>query len=509
MFEQGYHSWDGDRTRVCQCDFNYFGADCGQRRCPTGDDPNTHAYTFGHTTGKVGMTQKVTYQIYYPIAGPYYSSTAASAVPPYVPDGTSNNDMPALASQVHKLFEEHSTTVTDNSGVLSDTQADEHILLKFVDDYGAEYTAAAIGQVFSNSASNATPLQDAVEKALEGLPNQKVKDVTTAVITPFHRTWAATCPQLGPCDVPKVEFTVRFNPDIQTGNLVGKQNLLLCPPLASCNKPGCQPRIAAPYAIRYVGLQMDAGAVITTAGGEDMKFSNYNANLYNAFSAGFSMKLHPDSDPQLPAGGEPNNLGVPLATPVYRFDGRLEVVLVDHPDQAADDTALVYYKVGKMQSGLDTADGTFSGSDYINDDVRFKPSDLMHFKQSPGYSNGTLPGYELLGRLPVSGFDKVSIPGAPGVWVSFESANPIATAAVQLGGSASDADGRMMVYEMVWKLPSCDVAEYAGASDWQAVSKYVENIECSGRGQCDYAAGECECYAGYTGQSCSVRTTLA
>lgn len=35
-------TWDGERLRGCYCDEAYTGADCSERTCPFGDDPNTH-----------------------------------------------------------------------------------------------------------------------------------------------------------------------------------------------------------------------------------------------------------------------------------------------------------------------------------------------------------------------------------------------------------------------------------------------------------------------------------
>jgi len=36
------YTWDGDRMRGCACDEFWTGADCSERTCPYGDDPNTH-----------------------------------------------------------------------------------------------------------------------------------------------------------------------------------------------------------------------------------------------------------------------------------------------------------------------------------------------------------------------------------------------------------------------------------------------------------------------------------
>ena len=36
------YTWDAVKLRGCFCDEEWQGADCSERVCPYGDDPNTH-----------------------------------------------------------------------------------------------------------------------------------------------------------------------------------------------------------------------------------------------------------------------------------------------------------------------------------------------------------------------------------------------------------------------------------------------------------------------------------
>ena len=36
------YTWDAVKLRGCFCDEDWQGADCSERVCPYGDDPNTH-----------------------------------------------------------------------------------------------------------------------------------------------------------------------------------------------------------------------------------------------------------------------------------------------------------------------------------------------------------------------------------------------------------------------------------------------------------------------------------
>jgi hypothetical protein len=60
--------------------------------------------------------------------------------------------------------------------------------------------------------------------------------------------------------------------------------------------------------------------------------------------------------------------------------------------------------------------------------------------------------------------------------------------------------GSRVSYPLAWRLPKCSV-EVVSAAD-----KDLEKAECSNRGLCDREAGECRCFTGYAGYSCSQQT---
>lgn len=55
-------------------------------------------------------------------------------------------------------------------------------------------------------------------------------------------------------------------------------------------------------------------------------------------------------------------------------------------------------------------------------------------------------------------------------------------------------------YTFAWRLPTCSVVVKTAAA------KDLEKAECSNRGLCNRETGECECFTGYAGYSCSQQT---
>ena len=55
-------------------------------------------------------------------------------------------------------------------------------------------------------------------------------------------------------------------------------------------------------------------------------------------------------------------------------------------------------------------------------------------------------------------------------------------------------------YTFGWRLPTCSVSAVQEAAVQQ------EKAECSNRGLCNRQNGECECFAGYAGYTCSQQT---
>lgn len=57
-------------------------------------------------------------------------------------------------------------------------------------------------------------------------------------------------------------------------------------------------------------------------------------------------------------------------------------------------------------------------------------------------------------------------------------------------------------HEIKWSLPTCTITQV------QSASAELELSECSRRGICDRAIGQCKCFPGYSGGSCGMQTVV-
>jgi hypothetical protein len=84
----------------------------------------------------------------------------------------------------------------------------------------------------------------------------------------------------------------------------------------------------------------------------------------------------------------------------------------------------------------------------------------------------------------------------------FDGCQPRFTGIGKMNNKASDTDNRKCVVRGY--IESIDI----GGDSTVVNSGTAENAECSNRGICNTDDGVCECFEGYTGESCSIQTIL-
>lgn len=371
------------------------------------------------------------------------------------------------------------------------------IALRYQDAWGAPYTTHAVKGVLS--ANTAYTARDALEIALETLPDQKVLNVQ--VQTAMTKSTDAF--NGGIDNILQRRWLVTFVADGTNSNNVGLQNTLICPSAYTCTTPGCQPMVTMPFLYRYAGTTTDTplGATVAvgaTAGAYHIDFATGSANSDVNAAAGNFLRLNAASQPQLPPG-VPIDTTATAASP-KRYDMRILVAVVDPLDGVDSPVDVFYTRVIVGHSNITST----------NERVGATASGVW---TSANSFTSTLDGFTFNGPVPLKAdgtavADKVPVPGAPGVYLSFNAA---------LGRNVVRTDGYGRWYEILVKLPNCAVTPVTqpnqvkafGASTYVTpVDLNVENIECSGRGTCDNTAGLCKCYTGYYGVACQSQTVL-
>lgn len=457
--------------------------------CPTGDDPLTlcatshrnHVHEIKFTLGSK-MKHKFLYN---------YANNPADL-----------DDQPAAYDQFSEemdLFGSSRTAYVAGPtyGFTSARAETWQMRVAYTDAFGAKYIAHGVDGIMQDS--NTKTSRDSLETALETLPGNKVKDVliTTRLDTSINAY------------VFTRRFLVTFVADTVNSINVGLQRPLSVDSGFTCTEAGCSPMIRMPFLYRYaavadadtalnVGVSAAAtNGEITTATAGKFVFRTADMNADDHFTQGRLLRLHPDSQPQMPTG-------IAVDTSVSssllnRYDMRILVAVLDPTGDASDTAVDVYYTRVIIGHDNINSDSERVGFASPNNGVWGKDSGGVNYKTFTTTTNG----FTFQGKIP-SNPSKVAIAGAPGVYISFPSRNIVKT----------DSYGRW--YEILIKLPHASVTpvmrpnqlqDFAGANI-APVDENVENMECSGRGTCDRSLGTCMCYKGYTGNSCHMQSAI-
>jgi hypothetical protein len=370
--------------------------------------------------------------------------------------------------------------------------------MRYYTPYGDEYTTHAIRDVFGTSNDNA---RARMEIALESLPNQVVTDVIVKSDT--------TSPWPPVADIYARRYEVTFQPDEVNSVNMGMMNTMKCENAYTCTEPGCQPMVKMPFLYRYAyttsAVSASSGTFAFAATGviTYVTVANNPATLTNAYSF---VRLHADSQPQLPAGVEADTGFAATQTGRRRYDMRILVAVVDNDDGVNNDADNFYIRVISGHNNITSAKETVFGlqGPFTNDAPSNggSPYSGKTLKTDLPTGSFSLAGFTFMGQIPEY-YRKVPIPGAPGAYLEFPQQNMV-------------GNNMATVSEILIKLPTCTVTPYNRANQFQSITgtqppvinMQVENIECSGRGMCNRQTGECACFEGYYGISCHKQTTL-
>ena len=434
--------------------------------CPTGDDPLTLC-----STANTRSYQELRFTLGSRVA---WDPTDAAASPTY-----------AAFTEAMDYFGTSGTL-----GELAARQAAPGAMrLEFQDAHGGRLVAHAAGSVFVTPPHSAAS-DDALEVALETLPQRAVKDVMVSSVLTSGVVGG------GVDGVLQRRYVLTFVPDAATSTNMGVQAPLRCDSGFSCTEAGCQPMVPMPFLYRYAGMDSDVriGTTLTTAGAPgtgNILFYSGSRNADAAWSAGSFVRLHADSQPQMPFN-VPVDGGVSAASPA-RYDVRILVAVVD-PTNSLDDAAdIVYVRVTaghtNITSNLEAVGyaGWPSAPAYAGVWGAIAPTSAA----SPAKPwTSTLSGFTPLGPIVMdaAGEYKMSVPGAPGALLHFAMPNIV----------ANDGWGRW--FEILLKLPHCAVSVLTADGQFasidgaalRAVDEQVENVECSNRGGCNRDSGLCK-----------------
>ena len=545
--DRGYDLWDAKKSRFCKCDAYWSGADCSARMCPKGNDPLTTMSSddLGGNTAEVQEVQTVTIRPqllkngvggYIAIGGDFtltytdaYNqewTTRPIRVTTVVEETTGASEIAYVHSSKtitdtqrrFDMFEQfdvvkvtgfaHATVdgkpLTQTITAIACTSiASTACSLTLSPGFAADEAAAA-GNDIKIVLVNSDTGELGVKRMLQELPNQVVPSITVdETIGRDYNTY-------------KITFSDPANS--------GDQHALKCK-AAACDSDGCQPRKKSIKGLfRYksaagtvaMAAKSDATAQVTDSasgllnfkttaqGGSNIQIITTTANGGGTTSAPVSVAAdtlewtgqntntipgESGTAANLIGSGTqavPNNIAVEVMTlfQIHDFDA----------DSVGHKTGGI---AGDWTNPLGVATATNAAAHEIQG---LAPSTTIagpHLTGTGKFQSNGFANFVAGDRIWISCTDAAINPDGYYKIVSIAANNIVFDRAVPV--SASSANGAVCTAKKIVDSV-CEVEE--------TVKGTSENIECSNRGNCDAQTGLCGCFAGYTGEDCSVQTVL-
>jgi len=471
-----YYNWDGDKIQACLCDGEFFGPDCSLRRCPTGDDPLTTCPEQDILTG---------------VESPVYDKHQVQQLTISSTAGTGFTNV----FNTKPLFYNSATAATVFLGA-NTLNARPAIVLHYTDAQGQVWTTSAISLYSASSASDADAagrIATNIANALIALPNYKIPSVTVSgnLATTSGQTVSQT-------------WLITFTDERTSGN----QELLAADDLPlGCVTAGCSPMYQQPLYTAYTAPQffpataglLGSGAALsglTATLSADSIFDN--SNLNGVDQAKFAMVIT-----HVVGGTAPSLYPSYFVSWDYGSGSNLPAALASAGAQATnagcnkaadfDTCKYMYIPTGYVgTSGLSAnikglgASITTSGNPHNP-----MPNGIDNYVYDSGSSGST--GYGTI----ANGVGFNHVPVGNGLYVVLPDAY------AGMGNVASSTeDTHQVILTFTVATVNWNVQEYLRSDPM------FENVECSGRGTCDYTTGTCNCFEGQYGDHCHLQTIL-